>query len=401
MREQEIISNQKRVKSDLEIEEEAKQAALRQMANDQMDNNNDVVKALDSMRAKAVTFSLRDMQKQEKLATIEKEKEYDKKMDLIMEIDRIKDLHSREEVEKAKISKRINDRYVIVEQMKFRERLRMLAAEARAQDNIEMRKTMARYKEEDDRKDALRREQVAQNKIEFTKANEDLLNKKKEAKLNEKKEMEDILIYQALKDAELAKRESDELALAMSKKKRQLELLAQQEKAQDNLGKMDEIRARRAYEERERRARESERMEREKKKREMDELLASRHAQAFDKKMREERLKADALKEIDDGVQMMAKLKAREDKEAAKLSKLREDHRINLHKQIEDRRNQNQGSRDDNLNEGEKYRQKLLFDETRFNIIRKKMTTDLLSKGVNPLYLAEMQNCDIRKLINR
>ena len=133
----------------------------------------------------------------------------------------------------------------------------------------------------------------------------------------------------------------------------------------------------------------------------MNELLAARAAQALDKKKREERLKDEALLEIENGIRMRAKLKSREDEEAAKLAKLREEHRINLHKQIEDRRNQNKGDHNDNLNEGEKYRQKLLYDETRFNIIRKKMTDDLLKKGVNPLYLAEMQNCDIRKLINR
>ena len=59
-------------------------------------------------------------------------------------------------------------------------------------------------------------------------ANEESIRRKKEARDAERKEMEDILIYQAMKDAELAKREEEEAALEHAKKERQAKLLAQQ-----------------------------------------------------------------------------------------------------------------------------------------------------------------------------
>ena len=60
-----------------------------------------------------------------------------------MEIDRLKDLSERERVEEDKRSRRIADREVIVGQIQYRSKLKMLAEEQRERDNQAMLKVIA------------------------------------------------------------------------------------------------------------------------------------------------------------------------------------------------------------------------------------------------------------------
>lgn len=80
------------------------------------------------------------------------------------------------------------------------------------------------------------------------------IQRKQQYKELEKKEVQDILIYQAMKDAEMAKREEEvrvtrtqrhwlistafiqEAAIEKAKKERQAQLLANQERIQSNAG---------------------------------------------------------------------------------------------------------------------------------------------------------------------
>lgn len=401
MKELEILAQAKAVKSDVEVEEMAKNAAIRQLAAEKVDNNNDVVKMLTSLATRAVTFTLRDQQKIEKHAQEEKEAEYGKRMDLVMEIDRLRDLQRREDEERYKKEKRIKDRKVIVEQMEFREKIKVLQAEQREQENTSMRTLMGKYKEEDARKAALHREEVARSKDEFVRSNAEFINRKKEVKIREKKEVEDILIYQALKDAELKKREDEEADELKRKNELQKKLLDQQERAQDNAGKLDEIQARRAAEERERKMRQRDREDAEKKKKSLDELMDARSRQAADRKRRDDAEKAKVADEIQQGIDMRLKLKLREDEEAAYKARMNEQHRINLHNQIEEIEKTRAMNRGNNLDEGTRFRQELIREEAKCSAIRDKMVRDLEKKGVNPAYLGEMKNVNILKLINR
>ena len=50
---------------------------------------------------------------------------------------------------------------------------------------------------------------------------------------------------------------------------------------------------------------------------------------------------------------------------------------------------------------GASNKQDLLREEARLSVIRDKLIEDMEAKGVNPKYLGEMKNVDIRKLLNR
>ena len=87
-------------KSDVEIAEIAKKQAIRSMAEKKLDNNSDVVKLLNSMAKRATAFTIRDQQLEEKERLAKIEKEYDQRMDVMIEIDRVQDIMRREEEER-------------------------------------------------------------------------------------------------------------------------------------------------------------------------------------------------------------------------------------------------------------------------------------------------------------
>lgn len=75
-------------KSDAEVAEIAKKEQIREMAEKQMDENNDVVKLLNSMALRAQAYSIRDQQLEEKHRIEQIEREFDKRTDMLIEIDR-------------------------------------------------------------------------------------------------------------------------------------------------------------------------------------------------------------------------------------------------------------------------------------------------------------------------
>lgn len=388
-------------KSDMEVQKEARDQAQRLAAQDLRDQDNDVVKLLKTFASRATAFTIRDSQLKDKEEREAQAREYDRRMDTIMEIDRLRDIQRRETEEKEKLHKRIEDRKVINEQIAERQRMRDLAAEAREQENMAMKALMAKYKEEDEIKAQRRAAEAAESRKVTMAMNEQAIQRKIAAKEAVKKEMEDILIYQAMKDAELLKREQEEEAIENAKRERQKQLLASQEKAMNRAGEADELRARRAAEEAERRARKKERDEYMKRKNDTEELLRARAKQAEDKRIRAESEKIFQDEEYASALRFMAKGQEREDREAAVKQQKNNSHRILLNKQIMSDRDYKKSLAGDNLDEGHRFRQELIRDEEKFKAIRDNMVSDLIAKGVNPSYLQEMKNTDIGKILKR
>jgi hypothetical protein len=85
---------------------------MRKLATEKIDMNKDVVKLLTGMSARAIAFTIRDAQLEEKHKIEEGEKEYERRMNIVMEIDRLKDISRREDEEVYKRNKRVEDRKV-------------------------------------------------------------------------------------------------------------------------------------------------------------------------------------------------------------------------------------------------------------------------------------------------
>jgi hypothetical protein len=205
-------------KSDMEIEAEGVANAKRMLAKEQMDKNSDTVKLLNSMAARAVAFSIRDKQLEEKEDREVVEREMDRRLDIMMEIDRVKDIQRREAIEIEKYRKRRDDGKIITSQMEHNKHMKLLAAEARDQEAQQMIKQFQKYAEDDEIKAKARSIEQAKSRKLVMEANEESIKAKIAAKEALKKEMEDILVYQAKRDAESRKEKLKKKKLLASRK---------------------------------------------------------------------------------------------------------------------------------------------------------------------------------------
>jgi hypothetical protein len=334
MRRLEAQANSPSYKTELEKGNSIREQAHKKAAADMIDENSDVVKLLNSLSSRAIAFTIRDKQLEEAHRRAEIEAEYTRRMDMIMEVDRLKDLKRREELESQKAHKRVEDRKTITVQMEEKTHARLLEQEAKEQENVAMRNLMKKYELEEKVNSKHRKETIELSRAEILNANEDAIRRKREAKELEKRDVEEALMYMALKDQEMARREQEELERESKKKESQAKLLAQQERAQNNAGKLDELRARRAEEEKERQARRREREEALKRKEETEKLLQSRAAQADFKRQRELKDRALQLEEHRQALQYERLLSEKErDEENRKLA-FSNQHRKNLEAQI-------------------------------------------------------------------
>lgn len=388
-------------KSEMDVSNNLRDQALMKEAADKIDGNSDVVKLLNSLSSRAIAFTIRDKQLEEAHRREKIEEEYNRRMDMLMELDRVKDLKAREEIESYKAHKRVEDRKVITEQMQEKSHARLLQQEAKEQENLAMRALMKKYESEEEEAARRRQESIEQSKVEIIRANEDAIRRKRESKEREKKDVEEALLYMALKDEEMAKREKEEYDREMKKKEAQAKLLAQQERAQNNAGKLDELRARRAEEEKERQTRRREREDALRRKEEMEKLLQSRAAQAEFKKARLAREKALQDEEHHQALVFMQSMSLKEQEEAERKAFLATKHRRDLEQQIIDEQERKKRETLNKYENGSRFKNAIKMEEERLNAIREKMVRDLEQKGVNPKYLSEMKAVDIGKILRR
>jgi len=391
-------AKKKAKKSDVELMKETREQTIRELAEKQVDENLDLVKMLNTLGARAAAFTIRDKQLAEKDGRELIEKNYNQRMDMLMEVDRLTDLQRRETDEETRRRKRLEDRSVIVEQIKGREKYKMLLEEEREQENQAMLALMKKYQDEDQAAAEKRAVEVKRSRAEVMAANAQAIKRKEMAKLQEREEVEAILAYQAQKDQELAQREADEEEKANMAKERQAKLLAMQEKTQNKQAEIDELRARRHQEEKERRERARETAEAELKATRMSEMSAARTQQAAQKKAMMAREAVMQQQEYEEAVRHAMVEMERESKEAAARAENSALHREVLQKQINFREDYRRRHRNDKFEEGRKLKQEFAAERAKLETIRDKMVADMELKGVNPKYLTEMKGADIQKM---
>jgi len=353
-----------------------------------------------SLGQRAIAYTVRNKQLIENDQTKRVILEQTRYEDMETEQERLQAIDSREKVEREKARICREDAKVINRQIAERSRQRMLALEAREQENDAMRILMLQYAEEDRLVQVEKRKEVEKSKKAVAIANDNAIEAKRREKEEERKAMEDILIYQAQLDAKLAKREEEEAAIEKAKKERQLKLLSQQEKALDNASQLDEIRAKRHWEEKERKLRRKEKEERQLKEKSIRELLVFREKQAEERKREKE---LDALyeqEEIHNQLMYQQKLDERERKEQEYKENQKILFRTRLNSQMDDQRMRKKISEESQSRELS-VKQKLIKEEAKLSVIREKMIKDLASQGVDEQYLQEIEALQIGKMLRK
>lgn len=372
---------------------------IRNEAQEKINEDEDLVKLLLTCSERAKTFAIRDQQLKDKAEREKKERDYEQRMILAMEIDRLKEIEAREAEEAQKMKKMIEGRKIIEHQIEDRHQAKLLAEEARDKENREMLERIKSYQLQDEEKARIRRENAAQAREEIIRANEDHIRSKKEHRLLEKKEDEMMVAYQMEQDGKLRQREAEEEEADRKKRELQKRLLDEQERTMDRRAEIDELRARRAVEDAERKYRQKQLKEAQKRKHDMDTLDQARRQQ---QKEREEKALLDqAAKqaEYQNAIRHAQAMAEREQAESQRERKKNAELISNLQEQIEENRELKSLQQKEKFREGVSIKHKLEEDRVKLEAVRAKMVEDMKAKGVDERYYGEMMSLDINKYL--
>lgn len=377
----------------------AKLDRIRKQAQEKLDEEQDIVKLLKTCSERATTFAIRDQQLKDKAERDKKEQDYEQRMIIAMEIDRLREIEAREAEEKQKLQKMVNDRKIIENQIEERHQARLLLEEARDQENREMLERIQLYQQQDEEKAKERREQAAKAREEIIRANEQDIASKKERRMLEKREDEMMVAYQMEQDEKMRQREAEEAAADLKKRAIQKKLLDEQERTMDRRGELDELRARRAMEDAERKYRQKQLMDAQKKKRDMEILDMAQKQQQREKQQRQEWEKQEQKEEYEAAIRHSHAMAERERKEAERQRQKNEELIANLQTQIDANTKARVEARKNKFKEGAEIRQALAEERVKLEAARDKMIADLKAKGIPESYFSELTTIDIDKFL--
>ena len=216
--------------------------------------DDDAIKELNILCKNAKIATIRDKQLDERKQMEDMYKKKEGRLDLMMELERLKEIQFKEAQEKEikQLNKDANN--IIIDQILDNERVRIKKREQIVKEKLQMKMQLEKL-EEEEKKRILHERQLREKRVqECLKVDKYAILMKQKKKIEEKEE--------ELKDKkynlEKARREEEYLKekkrIAQEKEKEIQLLREKQKKAQDKQAEMDAIRAKRDYEEAERKA---------------------------------------------------------------------------------------------------------------------------------------------------
>merc|ERR1711988_2077216 len=202
-RKQKIISmeaerKKNEAKSDLELEAIEKDKHQLSRADFLVDEQRDDVKRMNQFVRYAKCSTIRDAQLEEKKALQRQTEEEEMRLDEVMEAERVRAVELYEQREAQRAVDRVHGKDVIVEQIKARERERLLQQEILDQERDAMLRQLERLKEEDLLKAEMKKEAAKKLMEEVAESNAQMTRLKELKRIREKEE--DARIAQYLKD---------------------------------------------------------------------------------------------------------------------------------------------------------------------------------------------------------
>jgi len=258
------------------------------------ENDMDLSKKMNQMLNYAKVVSIRDEQKLENKKLKSEIKKKDLKLDLMMELERLRGIKKEEEDKLSRKIKKIEEAEIIRQQMKDK----IIRKKKERNDIIKEGEEIKKHFAELELEDKILEQQKINEKITLAKEiveNNKILALNKYNKIKEEKE-NDLKILQY--NMEKLKKEEKEAAqkkyLQIQKEIETQKLREKQEKISDNQALIDELRAKRYTEEIDKKEREKEKIEAMKLLKQKKELIEGNEEQKIKKK---NRLMEEALKE--------------------------------------------------------------------------------------------------------
>ena len=376
---------------DYEKEKEKHNKELLQKAKKEIEENYDEVKYMNSLMLSAQLASIRDKQIEEKKHIFQKNKKIDKKLDLICEIERLKDLNNREKFEIKLNEKKIEGKKELQKQILYNLKLKEEQKKIIQKEYEDNLKYQEKLKKEDEEKIIKEKEKGKKLIKEIIEANKKATQLKKENKLKEIEEDQKLMLYNKNKALEEEKRLQE---LKQIQIKKELEIAKMQEKQKkliDNQSIIDEINMKRSFDAAEKADRIKLQEEMKKKQKKMDEM------RYWNKKLVEYKnnmLKHEAeeiKKEYEKNIENQIKEREIEKEKEKKLLENLKIYKKDLQKIIFSKEEEKKIKQREIIEEGRKIKQSYEEYYNKLNQIKQRKIDELMKMNVPGAYISKLQ----------
>lgn len=373
-----------------DIEREARRQDDVVVARKKLDEGIDEVKHMNQVMLYAKCVTVRDAQILEKQAIKGESAEEDRRMDMAMELERLKALRMYEERESKRVEDRRKGAAVIRAQIEEREQERLRKIELKQQEQEAMLHHIERMKQED-RLEQMKKKEGAKRLMEdVALANAEQIRLKNRQREMEQEEERQISQYNREKERRDQEVLDEQRRIKGDKEMEIARLRAKQEKAQDKQAELDALRARRAQEAYDREWRQREKETASRSVAINADLNRARETQMHE---REELLAEQARQEKDEFERIIAVQKTAEESERQKREADLAHRRKNaaaLAKQISEVEESRKKSRRDFLEEGAHLKMEKREREAAIDTIRGRKLKELEELDVPKQYRTEL-----------
>merc|ERR1711934_509705 len=377
-------------KSDLELEQIEKDQHSLSRADFLVDEQRDDVKRMNQFVRYAKCSTIRDAQLEEKRALQRQDEEEEMRLDEVMEHERVRAVELYEQREAQRAVDRKHGKDVIVEQIKARERERLLQQEILEQEREAMLRQLERLKEEDLLKSEMKKEAAKKLMEEVASSNSQMIRMKELKRQKEIEEDQRIAAYLEEKAAREQAHQDELDRIAAEKEAETIRLRQQQEKASDKKSELDALRAKRAMEQYEREWRQKERAAIGKQKMQNKILHEARVQQKKEKERRLETVAKAERDEFDRIVHVQREAEAVEVEKEDQMMEARYKHRRDVQEQIAKNEAGRRQERLDYLEEGRKLRKEIEKEKSHLHDIKSRKIHEMRDAGVPEKYLTEL-----------
>jgi hypothetical protein len=360
--------------------------------------HDDALQAMYRMCLYAKVSTVRDKQRQERKIMEEMYKKKEAKLDLMQEMERLKEMKRIEDRENELFKVRQQGNKVILDQIEQNKIERLKQKEIEEKERIELLKKIEKENEEEKRLNMLKAIENEKKLKESLEANRQAILAKQKRIQEEKEEdlkIEKYNIEKAIKEEQLfqeKKRLEHEKELELQK------MREKQEKAQDKQAELDAIRARRAVEAQDAKERKKEREELIIKQKKIQDLLEANAKQKLDK---EAQLVEEAIKEKEEFDRIIKEyqkeMQASKERERIKIKKML-DHNADIRIQIAQKEERERLNKREILEEGRKNKQKNDIYSESIEAIRKDKIRQLREMNINEKYIVPLERFSIKDL---
>ena len=321
----------------------------------------------------------------------------EKKLDHMMELERLKKIKEEEENEQRRYEEEKKSRAFIIDQIQSNNIKRLKKADEQSKEAQEMLLHVKQMQLEEQNSNMDKRYRQKEALDEILKSNKDSTTYKQNLIEMDRQDDEKIMKYLKEKAAKEEEMFKEQQRIRDLKEKEVALLREKQEKAMDRKGELDQLRAKRARQKEERVAREKEIQELEIQKQRNEELNVARRHQAQEGQQRMYEQVLEDKKEFEQIVELqqqarMQDLMLEEEKERQK-----QQYKLELKKQMQENEIRQKQMRAEELEEGKKVRHKV---ENEKRIVREKQKEKaelLLKEGIDDKFTSKIKS---KKFVN-